>query len=68
MLKKLFEDYKEGDQDPLKGGLLVSRLIDNDLTTTWIYDELRGMAEKMQASYGTGKFLDVCKVLVLKVL
>lgn len=58
ILKKLFEDYKKGDQDPLKGGLLVSRLIDNDLNTTWVYDELRGMAEKIQASYDTGKFLD----------
>ena len=28
ILRKQFEDYREGDQDPFKGGLLVSRLID----------------------------------------
>ena len=32
--------------------LLITILIRLD------HDELRGMAEKMQASYGTGKFLD----------
>ncbi len=61
ILKKLFEDYREGDQDPFKGGLLVSKLIDNNLNTTWVYDQVKVLAEKMQASYDTRTFLDSMK-------
>ncbi|OUU74202.1 MAG: hypothetical protein CBC29_08685 [Methylococcaceae bacterium TMED69] len=58
ILKKLFEDYREGEQDPLKGGLLVSRLIDDDLNTTWVYDQFNDLAKKMRVSGDTVTFLD----------
>ena len=46
ILKKQFEDYREGSGSLSKGGLLVSRLIDNDLNITWIYDELEAWLKK----------------------
>ena len=57
ILRKQFEDYREGDQDPFKGGLLVSRLIDADLNITWVYDQLRGLAEKTRAGDDISTFL-----------
>ena len=57
ILRKQFEDYREGDQDPFKGGLLVSRLIDSDLNITWVYDQLRGLAEKTRAGDDISTFL-----------
>ena len=44
ILAKLFEDYKKGDQDPFEGGLLVSRLIEDNLNITWIYDQLSAVS------------------------
>ena len=58
ILKKMFEDYREGDQDVFKGGLLVTRLIEDNLDMLWIHKQLEDLANKIQANYNAENFLD----------
>lgn len=47
IFKKLFKEYKDGDQDPLRGSLLVTRLVEGSSSSQWIQSQLEDMADKI---------------------